>query len=206
MSQADFSLNDLAERTGIEPRTIRSYIERGLLPGAHARGRGASYSSEHLSRLQVIQSLRRARPNMALSEIRIVLQQLKPQQIHSLAGGSIGAVARAISDSAPTDDIVEGEYAVDDGETPRTVDWDDSARKLTGAERLVCFLREMGGLSLPARTSRVEAWNRISVTPDVELSVRAEFDENQVAAFRQLAELLGHLLQHTDALVKRIDE
>src|SRR5438045_4009694 len=58
MSANSYSLSDLADATGIEARTIRSYTERGLLPGAEARGRAASYSKEHLSRLQVIRSLR----------------------------------------------------------------------------------------------------------------------------------------------------
>ncbi len=71
MSDDSYSLGDLANATGLEERTIRSYIERGLLPGAQARGRAATYSNEHLSRLRVILNLKRARPNIGLSEIRI---------------------------------------------------------------------------------------------------------------------------------------
>src|SRR5689334_10571028 len=95
MSDVNYSLNDLADAAGIEARTIRSYIERGLLPGAQTRGRAASYSNEHLARLRVIKSLRRARPNIGLSEIRILLQGLNPEQIHGLASGSITAATRA---------------------------------------------------------------------------------------------------------------
>lgn len=204
MAENSYSLNDLANSTGIEERTIRSYIERGLLPGAQSRGRAASYSKEHLSRLQVITSLRRARPNIGLSEIRIVLQGLNPEQIHSLASGSITAATRAIdgskqSEGADSADVAEN----DDNEIPRAIDWELSATKLTGAERLVCLLREVCGLTLPASTSKLEGWQRIAVTPDVELSVRAEFDANQLAAFRELADLLRHLLQHTDALSRK---
>jgi len=82
MSDDSYSLNDLAEATGIEARTIRSYIERGLVPGAQTRGRAATYSEDHLSRLQVIMSLRRARPNISLSEIRVVLQGLNIRKKH----------------------------------------------------------------------------------------------------------------------------
>jgi len=204
MSDMTYSLNDLADAVGIETRTIRSYIERGLLPGAETLGRAASYSKEHLSRLQVIKSLRRARPNIALSEIRIVLQGLNPEQIHSLASGSIIAAAHAIdgskqSEATDTADVVDN----DDSETPRTIDWELSAAKLTGAERVVRLLREVSGLTPPKSTSKVEGWQRIAVTPDVELSVRAEFDANQLAAFRELADLLRHLLQHTEALSRK---
>ncbi len=199
---SSYSLSDLADATGIETRTIRSYIERGLLPGAQARGRAASYSKEHLSRLQVIRSLRRARPNIALSEIRILLQGLNPEQIHGLASGSITAATRVFDKSIQS----EGVDSDDDRELPRTIDWERSAAKLTGAERLVCLLREVSGFMPPAPTSKVEGWQRIAVTPDVEFSVRADFDQNQLAAFRELADLLRHLLQRTDALSKKGDE
>jgi DNA-binding transcriptional MerR regulator len=202
----NYSLRNLADATGIEERTVRSYIERGLLPGAHARGRAATYSKEHLSRLRVIQSLRRARPNIGLSEIRIFLQNLSPEQIDRLAGGEISAGPRIIDASIRPDGADSQDVADDDNEIPRTIDWEMSAAKLTGAERLVGLLREVSSFTPPAPTSKVEGWQRIAVTPDVELSVRAEFDTNQLAAFRELADLLRHLLQHTEALSRKDGE
>src|SRR5262249_39135160 len=99
MDAESYSLNDLAEATGFEARTIRSYIERGLLPSAEARGRGASYSVEHLNRLRAIQILRRARPNIQLNEIRLFLQQMSPQQIADFCSGSLRATATALADT-----------------------------------------------------------------------------------------------------------
>jgi DNA-binding transcriptional MerR regulator len=203
MADDSYSLNDLADLTGIEARTIRSYIERGLLPSAQTRGRGASYSAEHLARLQVIQALRRARPNIALNDIRILLQQLKPEQIHRLAGGSISAAVGAIDGFAQPDGSDVVETAADD---EGAVDWSQTAKKLTGAERLVRLLNEVSGFRSPAAASKMEGWQRIAVTPDIELSVRAEFDADQLAAFRELADLLRHLLQHTGALTTKGDE
>lgn len=206
MFENSYSLKSLADATGIEERTVRSYIERGLLPGAHARGRAATYSKEHLSRLRVIQSLRRARPNIGLSEIRIFLQNLSPEQIDRLAAGEISAAARVIDASIRTDGADSQDAADDDNEIPRTIDWEMSAAKLTGAERLVGLLRQVSGFTPAAPTSKVEGWQRIAVTPDVELSVRAEFGADQLAAFRELADLLRHLLQHPDALSRKGDE
>jgi DNA-binding transcriptional MerR regulator len=204
--QEHYSLSELSEATGIEARTIRSYIERGLLPGAQTRGRAATYSEEHRSRLEVIKSLRRARPNITLSEIRIFLQGLNLEQIHSLARGSITATARAMNESLQPDDpdLLDG-AADGDGEIPRT-DWGEAAAKLTGVERLVRLLRQVSGFIPPTSASKVEGWQRIMVTPDIELSVRAEFDSNQLAAFRELADLLGYLLQHADTLSRKGDE
>jgi len=201
MPDESYSLDDLADAVGIEARTIRSYIERGLLPGAQTRGRAASYSAEHLSRLEVIKSLRRARPNITLSEIRVLLQGLNPEQIRALAGGSITAAARAIDDSKQSGDLDPLRSAADDDdEIPRTIDWVESASTLTGVERVVQLLRQASSFTSPTSTSKVEGWRRIAITPDIELSVRAEFDANQLTAFRELADLLRHLLQHTDAL------
>ncbi len=206
MSEGGYSLSDLADAVGIEARTIRSYIERGLLPGAQTRGRAATYSDEHLARLEVIKSLRRARPNISLSEIRILIQGLNPEQIRALAGGSITAAARAISEASQPEEIDPLDGAADDEyEVPKAIDWEESAAALTGAERLVQLLREATGLASPGPTSKVEAWRRIAITPDVELSVRAEFDASQLAAFREVADLLRHLLQHTDALSTKGD-
>ena len=200
MSDDSYSLADLANATGLEERTIRSYIERGLLPGAQARGRAATYSKEHLSRLQVILSLRRARPNIGLSEIRIFFQNLSPEQIERLASGAMTAATRVI-DGFIQPDGADSQDATDDGnEIPRAITWERSAASLTGVERLVCLLREVSGFTPPTPTSKAEGWYRIAVTPDVELSIRVGFDEALMAAFRELADLLRNLLQRTDAL------
>ena len=52
-----YSLSELAEWAGLPARTIRFYISRGLLPGPHQAGRGASYGAEHLQVLERIQQL-----------------------------------------------------------------------------------------------------------------------------------------------------
>src|SRR5580704_721777 len=109
MESNSFSMNDLAEATGIEGRTIRSYIERGLLSGAEARGRAASYSEEHLHRLRAIQALRRARPNIQLNDIRIIFQQMSPQQISDFCSGSLRATATALAET------------IDDAEKPEAL-------------------------------------------------------------------------------------
>jgi DNA-binding transcriptional MerR regulator len=205
MQQESYSLNDLATTVGLEARTIRSYIERGLLPGAETRGRAASYSNEHLSRLHVIKSLRRARNHITLSEIRIVLEGLTPEQIQELAKGSIIVADRVISGRSETVESLEN-GATDGSETTESIDWERTATKVTGVERLVLVLRDLSGFTASPSTSRVEGWQRIAITPDVELSVRAEFNRNQLAAFRELADLLRHMLQRPNALSNKDGE
>ena len=51
------TLAELAEASGIPARTIRFYIARGLVEGPVTAGRGASYTANHLARLQRIKEL-----------------------------------------------------------------------------------------------------------------------------------------------------
>lgn len=201
-----YSLSDLATATGFEERTIRSYIERGLLPGAQARGRAANYSKEHLSRLQLIRSVKRARPNVGLGEIRIFLEGLSPEQIGDYANGSITVATRVGDGSIAVAGDSQDVATDDDDETSRKIYLEQVTGKLTGIERLVCVLREVSGFASTRSTSKVEAWQRIGITPDIELSVRAGFDDELMRSFRELADLLRNLLQRTDALSAKGDE
>ena len=154
----------------------------------------------------MIQAFRRARPNIGLSDIRILLQGFTPDQIHSLARGSITAGVVAVSppnDSA--DDDADNDADAGNDEGVERFAWDQAATKLTGVERLVVLLRQLSRYGSSSNQPKVEGWQRISITPDVELSIRAEFDTNQVSAFRELADLLRHVIQQPDAVVTDVD-
>lgn len=45
------SLDDLARLSGLPPRTVRYYVQRGLVPRPHGERRGAWYDEVHLERL-----------------------------------------------------------------------------------------------------------------------------------------------------------
>jgi len=48
---------ELADRAGVSRRTVRYYVQRGLLPAPLGVGRGAHYTEEHLARLLRIREL-----------------------------------------------------------------------------------------------------------------------------------------------------
>jgi DNA-binding transcriptional MerR regulator len=52
-----YKLDELAEAAGVSPRTVRYYVQRGLLPAPPFRGRDTVYGAEHLERLQTIRRL-----------------------------------------------------------------------------------------------------------------------------------------------------
>jgi len=50
-------LDELASRAGVSPRTVRYYIQRGILPPAEFRGPDTAYDERHLHALRAIKRL-----------------------------------------------------------------------------------------------------------------------------------------------------
>ncbi len=70
-----FAIGDLADRGGVSRRTVRYYVQEGLLPAPLGVGRGNHYGREHLDQLLRVKVLQES--GLTLDEIR-----------QSLAGGS----------------------------------------------------------------------------------------------------------------------
>lgn len=87
MESPGYTINELAELTGLRPRTIHFYIGKGLLPGMGKRGPKTRYPRGHLERLQVIRRLQ-AEARLTLSEIAAVLPRLGPEAVADLASGT----------------------------------------------------------------------------------------------------------------------
>ena len=52
-----WKLEELAQQAGVSARTVRYYVQRGLLPAPVFRGRDTVYSDEHLLKLKAIRQL-----------------------------------------------------------------------------------------------------------------------------------------------------
>lgn len=60
MSETTYKLEELARAAGTSPRTVRYYVQRGLLPAPRFRGKDTAYDHEHLVRLRAIRRLQEA--------------------------------------------------------------------------------------------------------------------------------------------------
>jgi DNA-binding transcriptional MerR regulator len=69
----------LSDRARVSTRTIRYYIQQGLLPAPATKGPGAHYMEEHVDRLLLIKRLQRE--HLPLSEIRKRLESLTPREV-----------------------------------------------------------------------------------------------------------------------------
>ena len=54
-----YSITELAALAGVNPRTVRYYVQLGLIPPPPGRGLGGRYGQEHLDRLLRVRALQR---------------------------------------------------------------------------------------------------------------------------------------------------
>ncbi len=60
VSEDHFKLGELARAAGTSARTVRYYVQRGLLPPPFFRGKDSTYGQTHLTRLRAIRKLQDA--------------------------------------------------------------------------------------------------------------------------------------------------
>ena len=207
------TLQDLADATGVEPRTIRSSVEKGIVPGPDCLGRGARYPRESLDRLKVLQLLRDADRDISLDQARLLLQRLTPSQLRNVAEGT-ERIAAVIDTDRPTvlskGDALAYISRLKLGTThpsphsggarpslrsqamPAGPDTADTTQPVL--EQAAKALGGLVGLSARARSVRGEHWYRLPLTPDIELSVRGEFGPEQLAQLHRIGDALRILL------------
>lgn len=72
-----YGIEDLAERAGVSRRTVRYYVQRGLLPTPTGVGRGKHYTEAHLTRLVRVRELQEA--GVSLADIGARLDGATPE-------------------------------------------------------------------------------------------------------------------------------
>ena len=198
------TLQELSTETGVEPRTIRSYVEKGVIPGPESLGRGARYPRETLDRLKVLQLLRDANRDLTLDQIRVLMQRIGASQMGAIANGTlrIGALidTDAIGASQPSKTAAL-DYLRSIRGTPVGQSWKASVQSpprdtdhLPALEKAARALATLVGQPASSRSARGETWYRIALTHDIELSVRGEFDTEQLAQLHRISDSLRTLL------------
>lgn len=69
------SIGELADRAEVSRRTIRFYVQRGLIPPPQGGGRGSHYTEEHLERLLAVKRLQEVG-----IPLEVILQRLGPPE------------------------------------------------------------------------------------------------------------------------------
>jgi DNA-binding transcriptional MerR regulator len=219
---AEFSLNQLAELVGIHPRTIRSYVQMGLLRGPDTLGRNARYGQDHLERLKAIKVLR-DQERMPLADIRRTLLTLAAKEIVEIGSRlepSLSEIPKEASQASSALDLIHS-FQERLGRAPddlpeqnldlATLTFEQSSVEFRAEEVQLCELDEgkvhssplvrlldlLGGGSPqegPTRRSTAEQWTKVEVTPDLHLLVRQVESKDDLGRYERLADLLREIL------------
>lgn len=210
-----YSLEELGKLTNLSPRTIRNYIQKGLLPGAETRGRNASYTDAHLDRLRCIQVIR-DKSGLPLDELRMVMQSLSEEQIHQIGTGQEEVMALPIGQAAPSSkrfgrrqdvhSMVLDNFSVksepvnaySQRENSNALNYIRQIRNKSQSNEsrfaeLIRTLEDLTDGQRIYRKSKNEWWATVKVTEDMEIRVRG-LDEKDIGQLERLADLLRHLL------------
>ena len=177
-----YELSELCERAGVSPRTVRYYVQQGLLP-APGMGPGTKYGQGHLDRLLLIRQLQRE--HLPLAEIRKRLARLDDAEVASALHATTGeeGLNAYVAESAGTPrgpresvaDYVAGVLR-DPGRT---------ARRLSMSERRV--------EAQPAPYDR-DRWDRFRLNDDVEIHVRRPLSRETNRRVEKLLEAARDIL------------
>lgn len=204
----ELTLAELADASGLQPRTIRSWVAQGLLSGPLSRGPGARYPADQLERLLAIRTMKDLL-GMSLTDIRRELLVASADQIRLWAEKAEGIapespLAASIPESPDPGaalDYFRSLRARDSPSrsAPSGEDMVLSApaadlAPASGLEALERRLQPTSRRANPDRRARGEEWIRFSVTPDVELSVRGPLDPEQRARLERCADLMRYIL------------
>ena len=223
MASDVFSLDELAQKVGIQSRTIRSYIQQGLLRGPESMGRNAHYTDYHLKRLEVIKTLKDDYA-LSLSEIRrlvtiadpdedIEIVSLLPRMMQEKSSATLFSAKEVEEPQASALDFVRARQSLsreqteyDEADIRQDIRPKKSQRSRSRpmsrparervSPRLEHLLEQLKAISSgnPKRRTRGQDWIRLRITPDIEFHIRGQLSREQLACFEQLADTMRHIL------------
>lgn len=219
MMDHELTLEELSERTGVEARTLRSWVSEGLLAPPFKPGRGARYPASNAERALAVRALKDLH-GLSLSEIGRRFMMATEDEIRKWAlesgpttapSGTARDYLRRIQAQSAAEEpparsfdsfakrqssreaSFEPSFAKPSMSSFRKTRSDERHAELASLERLIFQLEKV--LEAPApRRSRGAIWTRISVTPDLELSVRGELEPRERVLFEQLADQFRAIL------------
>lgn len=191
---AEPTLAELAAASGLQPRTIRSWVAQDLLPAPLNRGPGARYPADTLQRLLAIRAMRDLL-GMPLAAIRQELLVAGPERIAEYAAkaGALmpesGATVLAAASGTDAVDYIRRLRQ----EATGTAAAASPAPPPTGLDALEQALAARAADPAPRR-ARAEEWWRIPVTPDIEIAVRGRLDAERRAQLERCADIIRDIL------------
>ena len=176
-----FDLNDLCQQSGVTTRTVRYYVQQGLLPSP-GLGAGARYGQGHLVRLRLIRRLQSE--HLPLAEIRRRLEGLDDEAVQVLLERSSAGSSSATS----AVDYVRQVLGSAGSSPPRNARPSPPLPPASPARPPAApSSPPPGRTARPPGADRAQ-WERIALTPDVEVHVRRPLSREDNRRLEKLLE------------------
>ncbi len=189
--EVKLTLKELVKAAEVSERTIRYYIQEGVLPPPQGAGPGSRYGLEHLTRLSLVRRLKAAL--LPLSQIKQLLSELTSDQLEQIAD-------QLYNDLAHTNPVIEGKtptvrergigtrkpalgHSLYDEALEVFHPPDDSVVN-QGPEKLATVLPELDSLNFAGR------WNRLALAPGLELHYQEGGSQDNSPGRERLARLV----------------
>jgi len=193
----ELTLEDLAQISGLPIRTLRYYIQEGLLPGPDTRGKYASYSQEHVDTLKLITHLKDL--HMPLKDIQHLMETMNAEGIRQMidlqekqkglllqdANQSIQNIVKEPNSALEyIQNLTELHESVQNMTTNR-----QSPRRST--------LNQQTRQGSSASRMKHETWQKVILTDGVELQLRAQLDA-------ETQQKIDDLIQYAQNLFRQV--
>ena len=167
MTNNTLTLQEICERASVTPRTVRYYIQQGLLPPPDGAGRGATYSQVHLDRLQLILKLKKQ--HQPLTQIRRRLEGVNPEDVARLLRSTTVVKANSAADYVRA--VLSGQQA--NIEPPLAL--------------------PAPSFHKPRQTQTRSRWERHTISPEVEIHIQRPLSREANHRVRELLHLAQKL-------------
>ncbi|MHB9034102.1 MAG: MerR family transcriptional regulator [Anaerolineae bacterium] len=194
MTEAKYTISELAKLAGVTVRTIRYYISQGLLPAPGSAGPGEKYDDSYLQRLDLIKRLKAE--YLPLEKIKDLLANVAEDVIREEAGEAPAQPLELAPDSAkeylrnilsPTRPVKQMQRMA---ETQNMYAPDSLYLRESTASRSAVPPAQLNRLERSSPPGSEERWLRYRVCDDVELHIRERADPR---IRRRLADMLKEL-------------
>lgn len=180
----NFSIENLEKHSGLSTRTLHYYMSKGLLPGPETRGKYASYTREHLDRLDLILILKEM--HLPLDEIKAILDQLTPDEIRHYRDSQEDLLEKLKSTKPGTDEDPKKTKPGSALNYIKSLEEAQSAHETIAESSEQFVLNNRNAFKIEAPKMQIdrnkaepkpEIWRRVILADGVELNIRESSDK-----------------------------
>ena len=184
-----YSIDELAEKSGLSKRTIHYYVKLGLLPNPGTRGPSTRYQQEYIDRIRLIRILKAN--HQPLEEIALLLKKLSRREISRLAGVSEEEVYQMVGGRDVSETIRSSKEAMQQEDASEYI---ENVLNLTSPpiERISRKKSQIQMFNAPPPPT---AWERHAISEGVELHIDSSLNSED-------QKIVSKVIEYAKALFK----